>query len=264
MTAVPAPTVAGQVPAPSMCAGGRAAAREPQVAPESADALADARNWTPLYRIGGVAAALLATVTVLHAGVFFVTGLPATVEEWFALFQRSALLGLLAFELLMVIYAVVSVPVALALCVALRRVDPALSALYLALSLVSSITFVLARPAFEMLTLSAGYATATTAAQRALYLAAGEGMLAVFHGTSFWTSYLLGSISGLVLGAAMLRTHLFGRAVPYLRIGSSVFDFGLFIPVVGLYVSLLSVLCLLVFDVLVARRLLDLAAHPRG
>jgi hypothetical protein len=142
---------------------------------------------------------------------------------------------------------------------ALRRAEPGLATLYLALGIASSLAFVMARPAFEMQTLSAGHALASTDAQRAVYLAAGEGMLAVFHGTSFWTSYLLGSLSGLVLAAAMLRTRQFGTAAPYLRIGSSVFDFGLFVPGIGLFISLVSVLCLLVFNLLVARRLLQIA-----
>src|ERR1041384_5735427 len=58
-------------------------------------------DWRPLYRIGGVAAALMAPLVVLHARVFFASGLPETAADWFAPFQRGPLLGLLAFELLM-------------------------------------------------------------------------------------------------------------------------------------------------------------------
>jgi hypothetical protein len=214
--------------------------------------------WAWLYRIGGGAAALLAALTVAHAGVFVVTGLPNSVVAWFALFQRSALLGLLAFELLMVVYVVLSVPVVLALAVALRRDNPSLMAVYAALSLVGIAAFIAARPAFEMLALSQGYAAATTEAQRSLYLAAGEAMLAVFHGTAFWVSYLLGSFAGLVVAAVMLRSAVFGKATACLRIASSVLDLGLFVPAVGLVISLGSVLCLLVFNLLIARRLLQL------
>jgi hypothetical protein len=54
----------------------------------------------------------------------------------------------------------------------------------------------------------------------------------------------------------MLRGRLFGRATPFLRIASSVLDLGLFVPGIGLLLSLGSVLCLLLFHVLVAHRLL--------
>jgi hypothetical protein len=221
-------------------------------------------QWTRLYRIGGVSAALLAAITVLHSAVYFVAGLPATVAGWFALFHRNALLGLLAFELLMVVYVVLSVPVVLALAAALRRTSPPSMELYAALSLVGVAAFVAARPAFEMLSLSNAHAAAATEAQRAVYLAAGEATLAVFHGTAFWASYVLGSVTGLIVAAAMLRSAVFGRTTAYLRIASSLLDFGLFVPTIGLFISLFSVLCLLAFNVLVARRLLQLAREPQG
>ena len=215
-------------------------------------------GWKWLYRMGGVAALLAVVVTLLHSGVYAVVGLPTTALEWFALFESNALGGLLAFELLMVIYVLLYVPVVLALYVALRRASPSLTVVFVALSLIGVVAFIVARPAFEMLTLSDAHAAATTDAQRASYLAAGESTLAVFHGTAFWVSYLLGSISGLILAAVMLRTAVFSRATAYLRIASSLLDFGLFVPTIGLYIALGSVLCLVAFNILIARRLLQL------
>jgi hypothetical protein len=215
-------------------------------------------DWRWLYRIGGLAAAFLVVVTVLHSSAYFVVGLPDDVVGWFGLFAASPLGGLLAFELLMVVYVVLSVPVVLALYVALRRASPSLMAVYLGLSLLGVMAFIVARPAFEMLSLSEGYAAATTEAQRSAYLAAGESTSAVFHGTAFWVSYLLGSVGGLIVAAVMLRSTVFSKTAAYLRIASSVLDFGLFVPVIGLSIALGSVLCLTVFNVLVARRLLQL------
>jgi hypothetical protein len=215
-------------------------------------------DWRWLYRIGGLAAAILVVATVLHSSVFFVVGLPDDVVGWFGLFGDSPLGGLLAFELLMVIYVVLSVPVVLALYVALRRASPSLMAVYIGLSLIGIVGFIVARPAFEMLSLSEGYAAASIDAERSAYLAAGQATLAVYHGTAFWVSYLLGSIGGLIVAAVMLRTAVFSKTTGYLRIASSVLDFGLFVPVIGLTISLGSVLCLTVFNVLVARRLLQL------
>lgn len=217
-----------------------------------------ATDWGWLYRTGGVAAAILVVITALHSSVFFVVGLPDGVIGWFRLFADSPLGGLLAFALLMVGYVVLSVPVVLALYVALRRASPSAMAVYLGLSLLGITAFIVARPAFEMLSLSEGYAAAATEAQRSAYLAAGEATLAVFHGTAFWVSYMLGSVGGLILAAVMLRSTVFSRKTAYLRIASSVLDFGLFVPVIGLSIALASVLCLLAFNILVARRLLQL------
>lgn len=217
-------------------------------------------SYKRLYRIGGIAAALMVLLTLLHSGVFFVVGLPTTILEWFQLFERSALSGLLASELLLVLYVILSVPFALAVYATLRKASPSLMAIYLALALVGTMAFIASRPAFEMLSLSQAYEVAATDAQKAALLAAGESTFAAFKGTAFWVSYILGSISGLLVSAAILRSAIFGRAAAYLRLASSVLDFGLFVPTIGLFISLFSVFSLLAFHILMARRLLQMAA----
>jgi len=215
-------------------------------------------DWRWLYRVGGIAALLMVVVTVLHSGAFFAVGLPSDVVEWFALFASNPVGGLAAFEILMVAYVLLYVPVAIALYVALRRTSPSLMAIFAGLSLIAVVAFIVARPAFEMLYLSDGYAAAPTDAQRSAYLAAGTATLAVFHGTAFYVSYILGSVSGLILALAILRSAVFSKRTGYLRIASSVLDFGLFVPTIGLGIAFGSVVCLVVFNILVARRLLEL------
>jgi hypothetical protein len=215
-----------------------------------------------VYRTGGAAALIMVAITLAQFVVFVVAPPPleGTAIDWFALFQKSTVFGLLGFEALLVIYALLSVLVSVALFAALRRASQSLTALFLVLSLIGSMSFVVARPALEMLSLSSQFSAATTDMQRAAVLAAGEAMVAHFHGTAFQVSYILGSITGFLIAAAMLRSGIFSKTTAYLRIGSSVFDFGLFIPGIGLFISLLSVVFLLVFNLLVARRLLQLGS----
>jgi hypothetical protein len=215
-------------------------------------------GWKTLYRVGGVVSLLMALFIPIQLVVFTMAPPQSTAAEWFVLYQRNAVLGLLGFELLMVVYAILSILLALALAAALWQTSQSLTAIYLVLSIVGSILFIAARPTFDMLSLSQAYSTATTDAQRALYLAAGEAKIATFNGTSFQVSYILGSLSGLVLSVIMLRSKVFGNATAWLRILSSVFDFGLFIPVVGIYVSIFSVLFLWIFHMLAAYKLLQL------
>jgi hypothetical protein len=217
-------------------------------------------SWNGLYKTGGVAALLMVAITLTQFVSFIVAPPPLEggASDWFAFFQASPILGLLGFEALLVVYTLLSVLVAVALFVALRPASQSLAALFLVLSVIGSMAFMAARPVLEMLSLSQQYATAVTDAQRAVLLAAGEAMIAIFHGTAFQVSYLLGSITGFLIGAAMLRSNIFSRTMAYLRIGSSVFDFGIFIPGIGLYLSLFSVLFLLAFNILLACRLLQL------
>jgi hypothetical protein len=217
-------------------------------------------GWGTIYTIGGIAALTMAAITLSQFVVFAVAPPPleGTAADWFALFQKNALFGLLAFEFSLVVYVVLAIPVALAFYAALRRVDHSLTALFLALSIVGSACFIMARPALEMLLLSGEYTVATSDAQRAALLAAGEGMVATFHGTAFQVSYILGAVTGFVLSAVMLKSAVFSKTAAYLRLASSVLDFGIFIPVVGLFISLFSVVFLLVFNILIGRRLLQL------
>ena len=131
--------------------------------------------------------------------------------------------------------------------------------IYPVLSGIAVVSFIAARPVFEMFYLSNGYKAAVTEAERTIFLAAGEAKLATFHGSLFHTSYILGSLSGLLISLVMLRSNLFGRATAYIRIASSLFDFGLYIPTIGIYISMFSVLFLLLWNILIARRLFQLA-----
>jgi hypothetical protein len=214
--------------------------------------------WKRLYTLGGAASLLMVLIVPMQLIVFMIAPPQTTAADWFTLFQKNALLGLLGFELLMIVYVIASIPLSLALTMALRPGSRSMMALYLAFSLLGAALFITARPAFEMLALTHQFAAATNEAERMVYLAAGESSLATFEGTAFQVSYIMGSISGLILSLVMLRSKLFSKTTAYTRILSSVLDFGIFIPVIGLTVSLFSVVFLWVFHILAARRLLQL------
>jgi hypothetical protein len=218
-------------------------------------------DWKVLYKFGGVAALAMVGIIVLQM-ISFMTAPPpleGTAIDWFKLFQNNKLFGLVGFELLMIIYMILSVPLTLALYHALKRTDGAFTTLYVVLSILAVAFFISARPAFEMLLLSNQFTAATTEAQKAVLLAAGEATVAAFHGTSFHVSYVLGSLSGLIISFVMLKSNIFSKATAYVRIASSIFDFGLYIPTIGIFISIFSVLFLLIWDFMVARRLFQLA-----
>jgi hypothetical protein len=205
---------------------------------------------------GGIAAILMLAIIIIQMISFMIAPPPydGTAADWFKIFQHNSLAGLIDFELLMVIYTLLSIPVALTLYRILKDVNPYLTPLYMILTVVGVISFIAARPAFEMLNLSQQYAAAATEAERGIFLAAGEATLAAFNGTAFHISYLLGSLGGLLISLVMLKASIFSKATAYVRIASSICDLGLYIPVVGLYISILSVLFLFIWNILIARK----------
>lgn len=215
-----------------------------------------------LYKIGGVIAFILAAITLTQFVAFMVAPPPlnGTALDWFNFFAENWLFGLLGFEILMVVYVLLSSLLALSLFFALRKVNQSFMAIFLGLSFIGAVSFIAARPVFEMLSLSNQYTAATSDAQRTVLLAAGEGMIAAFQGTSFHISYILGSVSGLLVAFVMLKSTIFSKKTAYLRISSSIFDFGLYVPTIGIFISIFSVFFLFAFNILVGRRLLQLSA----
>jgi hypothetical protein len=127
-----------------------------------------------------------------------------------------------------------------------------------ALALFGTVLHLTSNTAFEMLSLSHGYAAATTDWQRSLFLAAGEATLAAYYGTTFHVSYVLGYLAKLVIGVVMLRSSIFGKATAYVGIMAGIVGLGNYVPSIGLVLSILSVVLIAIWNVLIARTLLTL------
>ncbi|MBB5234693.1 hypothetical protein HNQ09_002136 [Deinococcus budaensis] len=241
---------------------------------QTPDVLAGAGDapWKPLYRVGAVAALVVAALTVAGVVTYVVWPPPqGTVAEWFALFQRSPLEGMLGLDLPVLLSFLANIPVVLALGLALRRSGPALITLAGALAAVAISTHLSSSRLFEMLALSGQYARATTDAGRATLEAAGQSMLTTYlgasagpnplpgwhyQGTAFNLSFVLWAVAAVLISALMRRDGSFGRVAGPLGMVGHALALGLFLPGVGVWLSLLSLPLLLVWYLLIARGLL--------
>jgi hypothetical protein len=140
---------------------------------------------------------------------------PKTALEHFELFHENWLAGLLTLDLLGMISYLLLVPTVLALYGALRRTSEAAMAVGPALFFVGIADFFATNTAFPVLALSQEYATATTDAERAAVLAAGQAMFALFNENAFLVSYVIVSAAWTMIAAVMVRSSLFGRASAY-------------------------------------------------
>jgi len=121
------------------------------------------------------------------------------VTGWFALLREQPLVGLIDLDLLLVADNVLLVVIALAVYVALRRVNPSVVSVTTGLWLLAIAMVVASNPSVEMLALSSRFAEATTAAEWAASLAAGQALLAGWEGTAFHVSYV-GQAAGIIIG----------------------------------------------------------------
>ena len=217
-----------------------------------------ASSWQWLYKLGGVAALISLFFIPVSIVVYIVWPPPDTVIGHFAAFQDSLWVGLLGMDLLYLLTNLLLIPTWLALYVALRRTNESLTAVALTLGLMGIITLIIARPIIEMYALSTQYAIVTTEIEQAITLGAAKALLAIYHGTAFNLHYLLGTIGLLIFAFIMLPSPLFDQKTAYVGIAANIITLGYYVPVVGIYISIFSVLFYFVWYLLIARRLLQL------
>ncbi|MCK9355880.1 MAG: DUF4386 domain-containing protein [Dehalococcoidia bacterium] len=218
-----------------------------------------ASDWKGLYRVGAGAALLMAAFIPVQIIVFIIWPPPGTVTGWFDLYQQHPLVGLLDMDLLLIVDQVFVALIMVTLYVVLRRSWQSLMTIALTLSALGIAAYFASTAAFEMLSLSGDYAAATTEAQRATLLAAGQVMLSTWQGTAFSVGYVLEGIGLLLVAIVMLRSTVFSQTTA--RVGVVLGVMSLLPPtagMVGMFFALGSLVPLEIWDILVARRLLRL------
>jgi hypothetical protein len=201
--------------------------------------------WRILYKVGGVAALIAVLLfrrnfgAELFAfkgfGLFSVpTTMPSNAIDWFTLLQEDRFVGLVFLGVIdLVNYALVGL-IFLALYGALRETNKSAIVIATAFGFVGIAVFFASNQAFSMLSLSDQYAAATDA-QRAMFLAAGEALLAInnpgamYQGTGIYLSLLLVLLAGLIISVVMLQSTQFNNATAYMGILANVFALGYFI-----------------------------------
>jgi len=224
--------------------------------------------YNSLYKLGGVAAIIVAVLTLGEVVGFTFYPQPGTVSGWFMLFQSNRLIGLLDFWGLEVPMYLMFILVFLALYVALRKANQSLMAIALTFALLGIGIFFATNNPFTMLSLSNQYSAATTDAQRSTLLAAEQVVLANTNQRAvggFNMGLFLVSVAGLMISSVMLRSNSFNRPTAYLGILTFALSLADYLRqaltssvIITLLVILPNVLFLVIWFVLVGRRLYQL------
>jgi len=205
---------------------------------ENADNQTTDDKWSPLYRAGAVAP-LIALVFYLSEFSILIFGepYPTTIEGWYALFQRSKLLGLWYLNALDIVSFALLGIMFLALYVALRRVRPSWMLVALHFALLGVVVFVVPRALhLSLLPLSDLHAAATTEAQRTMYLTAGETLSHVSTATPQTLGFLFMAVAGLIISVVILQIQSFGKSA---ALGKAVGYVGIagFVAAIANYIS---------------------------
>ena len=180
--------------------------------------IVDESGWKGLYKGGGTTALITVVVVLAEIGIGFLPGVArasqrtVTVIDWFTLFQNNWFLGLRNLGLLNIIGAALLAPTVFAIYSALRRDNEAYGGFGTILFFLGLAVYLASNRAFAILSLSGQYASAISDAQRSLFIAAGQAMLAEGQTRA---GVLLIEFACLLLSAVMLRGKVFGKATAY-------------------------------------------------
>lgn len=213
-------------------------------------------QWQDLHRVASFSAVAIVILIPVQILVFVINPPPSTVEEFFMLFQNNALLGLLSLDLLLMVDYILMIPIFLALYIILRNTNQSIAAISVTMGLLGIFVYFSSNTAFDMLYLSQQYdITKTDFQQSFMLLAAGQSKLATFQGTTFHISYVLLSISTLILSILMLKNKAFGKGASISGILLAIVGLGLYLPSIGLYLSIVSLIPAMAWYLLMASSL---------
>jgi hypothetical protein len=221
--------------------------------------------WKPLFRAGGIApwvmiGFILIQILVMFSGEPF----PASVADWFSLFERNLVLGLLYSNVLDIFTITLLGLVLLSLCVALRKEYSSAVVIAGFLTLLGTAVFV--APRADVLAASVSLTreyTGATAAARAEILTAARGVLAMAQPTLQTTGFLFIAFAVVILSAVMLRGGVFGKATAVVGLLAgilSIADFfiAIFAPVPANMLLMVGILVWAVWWILISLKLLQL------
>lgn len=228
--------------------------------------------WKSLYRVGGTAP-LIALAFYLSQFLisFFKETYPTTPEGWFALFQRSKVVGLFFLNALDILSIAILGAMFLALYVALRQFNQSYMAIAAFLAFLGIAVFVSTRTMMvsATLALSDQYAAATTEAQRSHILAAVQAMHAPGRATPETAGFFFMALAGLIISVVIRQSAIFGPVTAYVGILASLATFANDVSIVvapSLATTLMPIngLLWLIWWLLISRGLFRLARGVSG
>lgn len=218
-------------------------------------------NWKNIYKIGGFTVIILLVYSLITILIMSILGMPPTsAADVFAMLQANKFTGLLRLDVVTVFVMPLYYLLFLSLYAVLKKTHAAYITIATLLGC-AGVTLFLATPSvFSWLTLSDKFAAATSEAQKTLFLAAGEAVLAsdMWHGTGAMVGGLLLQTGTLLATLLMLKGSVFGKATAWVGVVTHGLDLlhilvGFFLPAGGAILMMIAGPLYLIWFPLLAR-----------
>lgn len=179
--------------------------------------------------------------------IFMLHPLPTDVQQWYALFHDSWLLGLVSLDLLYIIDNSLVALVYLALYQLLKDVSPSRMRIALLLGFLGIAAYWASNPAFEMWHAQQQFQLAQDSMSRQTWLIVGETLLLQWRGTAFITYYILNGVSLILISSVLLHSNYPKRIGRIGLVSGILMSIPSTFGMVGLICSLLSLIPWLIF-----------------
>ncbi len=217
-------------------------------------------QWKAYYRFLGFMAIVLFAIIPFQAAVYFIAPPPKTIVDFFKVYQRNWMLGLLDLDLSLTVDNLIFMLVYIGFYNLLKKYNKPLATVGLVAAIISIILYVVSREGlFSMMSLSGQYFAAASDAEKTAIATIGQAMLTIFNGTCFDVSYVLGGVAIIIFSIIMIKGDVFTKAT-----GWTGFIMGVLMLVPptagqpGFILSFLSLLPLMVWLIMIALRFFKL------
>ncbi len=169
--------------------------------------------------------------------------------------MENKLGGVFSLDFIYFIGTFVSIPITLLYYLTTKKINKSLSLLALTIGFIGLVSLYASRPVLEMARLSEIYKNAEPGALKNELETISLVLMLFFKGTAFNIHYILGNLSLLISSFLMLRNKYYSKSIAYTGIITIVLSFTYFIPVVGVYITTVSVAGYIVWWILMILKL---------
>jgi len=168
---------------------------------------------------------------------------PNTIIEWFSLYKDTPIIGFIGFDILYMFSNVLMIFLYLSLFIIIKKNMNNLTIFAFILAFISLTIYFSSNRFIEMYTISSKYFEATNDIQKYSLIAAGELLLSVYKGSSYFIYYTLSGLSLILLFKSFSKIEYFTKRTVKMGILSGFF---MLVPatmgIVGMVFSLLSLI----------------------
>jgi len=215
----------------------------------------DMNEMKKLYKIAGIAAIMIVILIPVQIFIFWMYPPPSSPKDFFELFNENWILGLLSLDLLYILNNTLIIFVYLGLYAALKKTNLEYMTIALAIGFIGIASYYSSTVNFEMKGLSQQYMESTSTEIKEQIISSGNLLLLRYKGTAFDIYYILNALTLIIASRVMLMDETFSKAT---AIWGLIAGGLMIIPstagMLGLILSLVSLIPWVIFSILIAKR----------